>query len=112
MLNQFTGDAQCDFTAKKSRPRLLFSKGEEWPLNQCLVAAALYVEDGSGRSICYYRSLLRTGAASTMRGYIGFDPNPQSVSFRTELERESARNATRYSTLENILNAINVKLVD
>lgn len=74
--------------------------------------AALYVEDGSGRSICYYRSLLRTGAPSRMRGYIGFDPNPRSMFFRTELEREFAISAGRYSTLETMLKAIDVKLVD
>ncbi len=73
--------------------------------------ASLYVEDGSGRSICYYRSLLRTGDPSRMRGYVGFDPNPRSMFFRDELEREFAINAARYSTLENMLNAINVTLV-
>ncbi len=64
--------------------------------------AALYVEDGSGRSICYYRSLLLTGGPSKMRGYIGFNPNPQSRFLRTWLEREFWLNAQRYSTLENI----------
>jgi len=47
-----------------------------------------------------------------MRGYIGFDPNPRSMFFRTELEREFAISSGRYSTLENMLKAIDVKLVD
>jgi hypothetical protein len=68
--------------------------------------ATLYVEDGSGRSICYYRSLLRTGASSQMRGYIGFDPSPKSTFFRVSLEREFATDTTRYSTLEGLLKAI------
>lgn len=74
--------------------------------------AALYVEDGSGRSVCYYRSLLRTGAPSRMQGYIGFDPNPQSRFFRVELEREFSINAGRYSTLENMLKMIGATLID
>ncbi len=74
--------------------------------------ATLYVEDGSGRAICYYRSLLRTAAPSRMRGYIGFDPNPSSVFLQTWLEREFARNAARYSTLENMLKMIGATLVD
>lgn len=45
--------------------------------------AKIYVEDGSGRSICYLRTLLRTGASSKMRGYLGFDPDPQSHFFQT-----------------------------
>lgn len=74
--------------------------------------AALYVEDGSGRSICYYRSLLRTGAPSRMRGYIGFDPDPRSDFFQTLLEKEFATNGVRYSTLENMLKTIGAALVD
>ncbi|HME57401.1 MAG TPA: hypothetical protein VKF63_03625, partial [Terracidiphilus sp.] len=73
--------------------------------------AALYVEDGSGRSICYYRSLLRAGTSSKMCGYIGFDPNPQSKFFQDELEREFAINAVRYSTLEKMLRAIDANPV-
>jgi hypothetical protein len=74
--------------------------------------ATLYAEDGSGRSICYYRGLLRTGTSSRMRGYIGFDPSPRSTFFTDSLEREFATNAARYSTLESLLEAIDVKLVD
>jgi hypothetical protein len=74
--------------------------------------ATLYAEDGSGRSICYYRSLLRTGVLSQMRGYIGFDPSPESTFFADRLEGEFATNAARYSTLESVLKAIDVKLVD
>jgi hypothetical protein len=68
--------------------------------------AALYAEDGSGRSICYYRALLRTGAPSRMRGYIGFDPDPSSEFFQKSLEGEFAKNAARYSTLENMMRVI------
>ena len=68
--------------------------------------ASLYVEDGSGRCICYYRSLLRTGNASKMRGYIGFDPNPQSLFLQRELQREFSRNAARYSTAEKMLREV------
>lgn len=74
--------------------------------------AALYVEDGSGRSICYYRSLLRTGSLSRMRGYIGFNPNSLSIFFRNELEKEFAIHAERYSTLENMLNAIDIQPIE
>lgn len=74
--------------------------------------AALYAEDGSGRSICYYRSLLRTGVPSRMRGYLGFSPNPQSAFFQRELGREFVANAARYATLESMLKAINVRLND
>jgi hypothetical protein len=74
--------------------------------------ATLYAEDGSGRSICYYRGLLRTGATSRMRGYIGFDPSPRSAFFTCSLEGEFATNAARYSTLENMFKAINARLVD
>jgi hypothetical protein len=74
--------------------------------------ATLYAEDGSGRSICCYRALLRTGASSRMRGYIGFDPSPRSTFFTGSLEGEFATNAARYSTLESMLKAIDMKLVD
>jgi hypothetical protein len=46
-----------------------------------------------------------------MRGCIGFDPNPESEFLQTWLEKEFAINAVRYSTLENTLKAIDVKLV-
>lgn len=68
--------------------------------------AALYAEDGSGRSICYYRALLRTVAPSRMRGYIGFDPNPNSEFFQKSLEGEFAKNTASYSTLENTMRMI------
>lgn len=74
--------------------------------------AALYAEDGSGRSICYYHSLLRTGVPSRMCGYIGFDPDPSSEFFQKSLEGEFARNAARYSTLENTMRMISATLVE
>ncbi len=77
-----------------------------------LEGASLYAEDGSGRSICYYRTLLRTGAPSRMRGYIGFDPNPKSEFFQKSLEGEFAKNAAQYSTLESTMRMIGVTLVE
>jgi hypothetical protein len=74
-----------------------------------LKGASLYVEDGSGRSICYYRSLLRTGTPSRMRGYIGFEPSPRSVFLQTCLEREFTINAPGYSTLESTFKAMGVR---
>ena len=74
--------------------------------------ASHYVEDGSGRSICYYRTLQRTGAPSRMRGYIGFNPNPNSEFFQKSLEGEFAKNAARYSTLENTMRMIDARLVE
>jgi hypothetical protein len=73
--------------------------------------AKLYVEDGSGRSICYFRTLLRTGMPSQMRGYIGFDPDPQSYFFQTLLEGEFAITCTnkrggKYKTFEQLLDTI------
>lgn len=74
--------------------------------------ASLYVEDGSGRSTCYYRTLQRTGAPSRMCGFIGFDPYPSSEFFQKSLEGEFARNAARYSTLENTMKMIGATLVE
>lgn len=71
--------------------------------------AALYAEDGSGRCICYYRSLLQAGLESKMRAYVGFSPNPQSTFLSTLLEQEFAINAARYSTLETLQKMVNIR---
>jgi hypothetical protein len=72
--------------------------------------AKLYVEDGSGRSICYYRTLQRIEGPSRMRGYFGFDPDPNSLFLQRNLEGEFATNATQYSTLQSTLATICLRL--
>ncbi|MFA5993700.1 MAG: hypothetical protein WC823_01945 [Parcubacteria group bacterium] len=66
--------------------------------------AKFYIEDGSGRSICYLRSILKIGKESKMTGYIGFDPDPMSNFLQEKLDGEFSReNRDKYLKIENIL---------
>jgi len=66
--------------------------------------ARLYVEDGSGRSICYLRTITKKKIESQMCGYIGFDPDPKSDFLQNRLEKEFANNhnGEKYSTIEKL----------
>jgi hypothetical protein len=78
--------------------------------SEMLRGAKLYVEDGSGRSICYYRTLLRTNTESRMRGYLGFAPDPGSRFLATLLEREFFLNAQEYATFDDLVRATGIIL--
>jgi hypothetical protein len=64
--------------------------------------AKLYVEDGSGRSICYFRYLFQNKAESRMRGHIGFDPDPRSSFLKNQLDGQFA-DADKYATYEKLI---------
>lgn len=72
--------------------------------------AKLYIEDGSGRAICYLRAILEFDKESEMYGYVGFDPDPDSKFLQTNLcEEFSIKNRYKYEKLEDILALINKK---
>lgn len=65
--------------------------------------ARMYVEDGSGRSICYLRSIMKSNAPSDMVGYIGFDPDCGSRFLSENFGGVFIINRSKYLTLENLL---------
>lgn len=69
--------------------------------------AKFYIEDGSGRGICYLRSILKLHKESEMVGFFGFDPDRKSRFLQNELGREfSEKNYNKYSTFEESIKTL------
>lgn len=59
--------------------------------------AKYYVEDGSGRTICYLKSILRLDSESEMTAYIGFDPDNDSIFLNEKLDKTFAKDKNEKS---------------
>ncbi len=70
--------------------------------------AKYYIEDRSGRALCYLRHILNSKKESEMYGYIGFNPDPCSNFLQKELGGEfSNNNIDKYKTFEKLQLTIN-----
>lgn len=69
--------------------------------------ARLYAEDGSGRSICYFRYLTGNRVQSRMRGYIGFDLDLTSTFLQKEFDGQFVRRNS-YATFDKLVRAISI----
>jgi len=70
-----------------------------------------YIEDGTGRALCYLRSILKLNKESEMLGFIGYAPDQESIFLQKELDEEfSKENCRNYLTIELLEIACSRKL--
>ncbi|MBU0999041.1 hypothetical protein KKG24_01905 [Patescibacteria group bacterium] len=73
--------------------------------------AKYYVEDGSGRMICYLRSILSLNSKSEMTAYLAFDPDESSSFLNEKLNKKFAGGGRgKYTTLEQTLQTIDEEI--
>jgi hypothetical protein len=84
------------------RPATLGEKNE---------GAKFYVEDGSGRSICYFRAIAATNKPSEMNAYVGFDPDQNSQFLKNNLGWGFiGASAAQYSSFGDVVKTTGVTL--